>query len=331
MIKKLFLVPLIILGFELSAQTAISGFVDTVNVANSESKIYLTKITLKDMPDFGRAKKIATSIINKEGFFEFERSLIDEKEAVYRLYLNRFEKALNDTIQVDKVFLLSKDDTILFKKSDRPFSEYLNTNIADREWQRLRNYESTLNSFESRKEDSLSDSYITSLRSYAKDSLQTLIVKLIGIKQLENKNLLAKDILKNKEYYVELLSELKSSDIDRSEYLFLENRLAFLTTEVAENKYQGSIIVIVLLFVAVSGLLLIAFRLNRRKSRSLSNEENLSKQERNIQFLILEGKSNKEIANELFISLSTVKTHISNIYGKLRVSDRRELLHKYRN
>jgi len=47
--------------------------------------------------------------------------------------------------------------------------------------------------------------------------------------------------------------------------------------------------------------------------------------------LILQGKSNKEIANELFISLSTVKTHITNIYNKLKVSSRQELLRKTQN
>jgi DNA-binding NarL/FixJ family response regulator len=148
---------------------------------------------------------------------------------------------------------------------------------------------------------------------------------------LENKNLLGKDILKNKQYYVELLSELKESDIDRSDYLFLENKLAFLTTEVAENKFQRSMAIILFLVIAVAGLLVLVLRLNRRKSKSFINNENLSKQESNIQSLILEGKTNKEIAKELFISLSTVKTHISNIYSKLQVSNRRELLQRNQN
>ena len=34
------------------------------------------------------------------------------------------------------------------------------------------------------------------------------------------------------------------------------------------------------------------------------------------------GKSNFEIATTLFISEGTVKTHVNNILGKLRVSDR---------
>lgn len=37
------------------------------------------------------------------------------------------------------------------------------------------------------------------------------------------------------------------------------------------------------------------------------------------------GKSNNEIAEQHFISLSTVKTHINNIYKKLNISSREEL------
>src|SRR5690606_15880506 len=129
---------------------------------------------------------------------------------------------------------------------------------------------------------------------------QILIVKLIGIKQLDNQDLLDKDILKNKLYYIGLLSELKKSDIERSDYLFLENKLAFHTTELTENKYKRSILIIMFLILAVIGLFVLVLKMRTKKSRSFFNEGDLSKQERNIQSLIIEGKSNKEIANELF-------------------------------
>lgn len=331
MIKKFLLISIILLGLPLSGQTAISGYIDMAETHVTERKVFLTKISLKDIPDFEKAIKIASSTIDEEGFFEFNRSIIDEKEAVYRIYVNRFEKALNDTLQVDKLFLFSKEDTLVFKKTNSPFSEYSNTNDSDTEWQRLRIYESRLKKSESIKEDSLSDAYISSLKSYTKDSLQILVVKLISIRQLDNQDLLVKDILKNKDYYIELLHELKKSGIVRSDYLFLENKLAFFTTEMAENKYERSIIIIMFLILSVIGLFALILKMRTKESPLSFNEENLSKQERNIRYLILEGKSNKEIANELFISLSTVKSHISNIYSKLRVSDRRELLQKYRN
>jgi DNA-binding NarL/FixJ family response regulator len=41
---------------------------------------------------------------------------------------------------------------------------------------------------------------------------------------------------------------------------------------------------------------------------------------------LAEGKSNQQIAEALFVTAATVKTHLSNIYGKLGVANRREAL-----
>ncbi len=50
----------------------------------------------------------------------------------------------------------------------------------------------------------------------------------------------------------------------------------------------------------------------------------LSDREREILKLVSQGKSNKQIALDLFISVNTVKVHVSNIYEKIGVSSRTE-------
>lgn len=50
--------------------------------------------------------------------------------------------------------------------------------------------------------------------------------------------------------------------------------------------------------------------------------EDLTAREHEVLLLIAQGKSNKDIADELFITLKTVKTHVSNILAKLQVEDR---------
>ena len=50
--------------------------------------------------------------------------------------------------------------------------------------------------------------------------------------------------------------------------------------------------------------------------------EDLTARERDILGLLAKGYENQRIADELYISLKTVKTHVSNILSKLEVSDR---------
>jgi two-component system, NarL family, response regulator LiaR len=57
-------------------------------------------------------------------------------------------------------------------------------------------------------------------------------------------------------------------------------------------------------------------------STSTNNLGQLSTRELEILQLIVEGHSNPEIAKRLYLSLSTIKTHVHNIMNKLAVNDR---------
>ena len=52
--------------------------------------------------------------------------------------------------------------------------------------------------------------------------------------------------------------------------------------------------------------------------------ENFSKREQDVIGLLLQGKSNKQIALALGVSQSTVEYHLKNVYKKLQVSSRTE-------
>jgi DNA-binding CsgD family transcriptional regulator len=53
--------------------------------------------------------------------------------------------------------------------------------------------------------------------------------------------------------------------------------------------------------------------------------------EREIILMVVQGKSNVDIARELVVSLATVKTHLHNIYGKIGVKSRYDLLARVRS
>jgi ATP/maltotriose-dependent transcriptional regulator MalT len=50
--------------------------------------------------------------------------------------------------------------------------------------------------------------------------------------------------------------------------------------------------------------------------------EPLSGRELEVLRLLAEGRSNQEIARDLFIAVGTVKTHVHNVCGKLAVANR---------
>ncbi len=59
--------------------------------------------------------------------------------------------------------------------------------------------------------------------------------------------------------------------------------------------------------------------------------EGLPKRQREVFALIMDGKGNKEIAATLQISISTVKNHIALIMRRLNVSNRQEMMVRFRD
>ena len=70
-----------------------------------------------------------------------------------------------------------------------------------------------------------------------------------------------------------------------------------------------------------------AFTPNKLQLQSLK----LTTREFEILELIAEGCSNAEIASRLYLSVSTIKTHVSNLYQKLDVNSRFKAIAKARN
>ncbi|WP_103071760.1 helix-turn-helix domain-containing protein [Aquimarina sediminis] len=73
-------------------------------------------------------------------------------------------------------------------------------------------------------------------------------------------------------------------------------------------------------------------RLSLFKTEKAIKEQNLknysfTKRELEVVHLIVKGATYSQIAEELFISIPTVKTHVTNIYKKAKVTNKVELIH----
>lgn len=67
-----------------------------------------------------------------------------------------------------------------------------------------------------------------------------------------------------------------------------------------------------------------AFTLNRAEQEY----RGISKRELEVLELMAQGLANQEIADKLFVSLNTVKTHSSNLFSKLEVNRRTQAIQK---
>lgn len=104
----------------------------------------------------------------------------------------------------------------------------------------------------------------------------------------------------------------------------------------SDNTYIAVLLVLILIVTALVWIKiekiktndLITFIKNEKTVNSLNPEnklDELSLRQKKVFDLIVIGKSNKEIMDELCIELSTLKTHINKIYKILEIKNRKEV------
>ena len=107
----------------------------------------------------------------------------------------------------------------------------------------------------------------------------------------------------------------------------------FLVRDLTVEFYVG----IVAIFFTALGIW-VGLRLTRKKVVVINSEfyfnekeqsqRGISKRELEVLVLMAQGLANQEIADKLFVSLNTVKTHSSNLFTKLEVSRRTQAIQK---
>ncbi|SNY94553.1 regulatory protein, luxR family [Flagellimonas pacifica] len=105
----------------------------------------------------------------------------------------------------------------------------------------------------------------------------------------------------------------------------------FINSEVGQTLKVGFTLPLVFILISANKIWDDLQRLSILKSNVSPNEQHfknffLTEREKEIAKLLTKGKTYKQISEELFISLPTVKTHTSNMYKKLKVKNKHELI-----
>ncbi|MEM6515907.1 MAG: helix-turn-helix transcriptional regulator [Bacteroidota bacterium] len=317
-------------------------------------QVYLSVIedfrTLENIDHEQIISKVET---NADGFFQFEGNQLENQNKIYKLHVDscsddekdrhHFNGHCNDSRDI--LFVANGNDTIKFPlgfedqifcdvRSTNPktsalikidslkeemrfdYAEYrskANRELNNKKWfKMLQDFGESLN-------EPLAELYIYAFLSDRSNNLHTHYLQ----------------DLKTNQYYDGLLERLRNK-YPKSDYIIqyeaeLNADKYIISGELQTSKKDNdqnpwTAVLLSVLFISI-GLNIYLFITRKKQNQdNLSSEfkSNLTSQEQNVLDLLLENQSNKEIATTLFVSVSTVKSHINSIYKKLNVTSRDE-------
>jgi len=326
------------------AQYAISGQLDT---PDHPKKIYLSLLDFDEQRLMAEEQVISSTLTDSLGVFNFEGQLLSNKHGLYRIHSNLEEGtrgldfAEKQNLKNFHNFIFSNQDTIVFKKNRRHwFSSNSNTNPVDKEWQSFQSYATqlekelaTTTNMELRQQSAFQ--MLSQLKSYASRQKSHPLVKLLLISNVTEKTL-KQDFMTNGAFYLQLQDQLNhyyDYDSYANQYKEFITDLSKTKTRLQLETYKNFVYGLsVFCLLLIATVVYLKVQLKKAKTNDINADTlYLTNQEKRIAELIIQGKTNKDIASELFISLSTVKTHIRNLYGKLEISNREELTAKFKN
>ena len=300
------------------------------------SRVYLDQIIAKTQADsIGHFYFIGNQLPSKNRIFRIHVDGCDEKEFGQKHFLGAC------SLTQSLLFIANKRDTLSvpLDNYNQAFCEIVSTNSRSAsllEVDALKE-EMILDLIESKSETAKSlnfDKWFKTIQDYSKASDEPLVdlysYSFLSDRSSETLQRYLKNLL-DTNYYADLLLKLVKTYPDAmftSQYF---NEIKADKTIAKENyptpfkfKWKDWLPVLSALLLLVIGIAYYWFQKRRNPLSKVLDQ--LSPRERLIFNAIKNGKTNKEIAATLFISLSTVKTHINNIYKKLGVSSREELL-----
>ena len=310
-------------------------------------------VYLSLVENYRKSSRVYANQIIKEtktdanGYFKFKGDNLSPDNRIYRIHIDGCEEIksggshfLKDCNYTQRIlFIAKKTDTITFPllQNKQALCEVTSTNKNSRlllEVDALKE-EMILDFMEyhSKANESLNfKKWFKTFKEYGINNNEPLvdlyIYGFLSDRASETYEFYLEDI-KSSSYYNELEKRLVESyktapfTLQYMNELFADKKLVQAKPEKTATFGFYSILLIIIAIVGIPIAILILK--NRLAVAKRSMTKKLTPQELNVFEAMKNGLTNKEIASELFISLSTVKTHINSIYKKLNISSREEI------
>lgn len=290
----------------------------------------------------------AEQIISKtniiDNTFEFKGNNLDLKNRIYRIHVdncneneqsgNHFNGHCDNSQEI--IFIANNKDTIdlPISRNEQMFCSIRSTNKKSNAFFQIDSLKELMSydygNFRSEANRKLNNKkWFSTFQQFGEELKEPLaelyIYNFLSDRRSDLHEHYKKDITSNA-YYNDLLERLQS-EYPNTSYTQQYAEELKLDTYIKKSKteflFPWKLLLSVFLMLSV---LLNLFLWNRfkklKEKKDIDLTKKLTKQEQKIVGLLLENKTNKEIAQEVFVSHSTVKTHINNVYKKLNITSR---------
>jgi DNA-binding CsgD family transcriptional regulator len=339
---KLLLIFITISAF-CKAQYSFSGYVNSNEFENS---VYLSIVEdYRKVSGVYAEQIIAKTTADATGFFEFKGNMLDVENRIYRIHIDKCSEMEQDvnhfnghcTDSEELVFIANNNDTLKlpFSFGNQVFCQIESNNPKANALVKIDSLKNDMRfaygEFRSEANRKLNNKKWFKTLQYFGEALNEPIAELYIYAYLSNRS---SDLhsyyvedLKDNTYYDNLKSRLESHYPNAPYTEQFNNELAadrYMLAAASDNsKSRWNIFLFVILGVSViANILFVVWYYNQKQSKVEDLKRTLSKQERIVLEHLLNDKTNKDIAEVLYLSVSTVKTHTNNIYKKLNVQSR---------
>lgn len=291
-----------------------------------ERKIYVSYIkTFEKEYAVSNDLIITSAIIDSLGNFKIKLDKLPEEWSFLRLHIVKKGISPNSLVIGSKeenyMFLIAKRDSEIEIYNTESIPIFSNTRIEGADYmktfdhiKKLSNYPNAIDFENSVIEKEFIKEVVAEKLRIVADTCTNPIVSLYAIYQTDFQT----NYIENPKFYETFLSKWKN---ENSLYFnSFRQKFSIVNTSSTDKKNTKYIIFLI----SITGLIAISILIYSKKRNQ--RVEKLSIQERKIFDLIRNGLSNKEISAECNIELTTVKSHISSIYSKLKIKSRKEAM-----
>ena len=330
------------------AQYQFSG---VVNPEHADGKIYLSVVEdFRKISGVHPEQILDQTAADSTGYFQFTGNNLPTENKIYRIHVDNCSEADQNVLHFtghcpnskEVIFVAnnSTEVTLPFSFENEMFCRVVSTNEKSNSFLKIDSLKHDMRyafgTYRSEANRRLnSKKWFSILQQYG-EQLQEPLAELYSYAFLSDRSsdLYAYYLedLKTNPYYDDLLLRLKTSYPDTQYVSQYEAELEsdrFLIATQSKASLPWWVYL-------ASGVALISILGNWyffRKIKELKSYKDvkgtLTQQENKVLDLILQDKTNKEIAVQMFVSVSTVKTHINNLYKKLKVGSREEVKSMY--